>query len=234
MAKATEDPAYCPKSDEGVKSAVKPGALVVGLGKAGQKVAGLLRAELGKSRVPTESDNWEETKINHLIVVVECNPMNGDCCEAASKFMRQVRASDGYGVYSDIIGRKVGVLALGKMGKVSGASKVMDVLTKRGGCKPLLPKVGRADADTGSVANLDFVKDVRKAFDTLYPPPPAERPCCEAKQEPAAPQQSTPSSVVPPPTAPTAPAHDSKRSLTTLLVIAAAAAVLIGVTRRLR
>ena len=39
-------------------------------------------------------------------VVVECMSTNGAECEAAAKFMRQVRASDGYGTYSQIIKRQ--------------------------------------------------------------------------------------------------------------------------------
>eukprot|EP00966_Prymnesium_polylepis_P290813 6716487-Prymnesium_polylepis.1 len=58
--------------------------------------------------------------------------------------MRNVRSSDGYSVYSDIIGRQVAILALGKFGKVAGAAKVEDVLLKRGGCKRLVPKMGTA------------------------------------------------------------------------------------------
>jgi hypothetical protein len=54
------------------------------------------------------------------VVIVECSSINGECCEAANKFMRQVRASDGYSVYSDIIERKVAVIGLGAAGKVAG------------------------------------------------------------------------------------------------------------------
>ena len=107
----------CPKSDEGVRSAVKSGALVVGLGKAAGPIATLVRDALGDC-CTAKGDGWEESRTNHLVVVVECVPPTGDCCEAANKFMRTVRASDGYSVYSDIIERKVAVLAIGN--KVAG------------------------------------------------------------------------------------------------------------------
>ena len=172
--------AYCPKSDEGVKSAVKPGALVVGFGKAGEKVADKLRSAL--EGCVKASDDWEGTKVNHLVVVVECTG-TGDCCEAANKFMRQVRGSDGYGVYSNIIGRKVAVLGVGKNnGKVAGAAKVEENLLKRGGCKKLVPKIGRADPED-NFATLKWVVEVREALEaTMDHPPPADAKataCCE-------------------------------------------------------
>ena len=75
-------------SDEGVKSAVKPGALVVGFGKAAERVADKLRLALeGCVKVGDEyaMTDWEGTKVNHLVVVVECMEMNGDCCEASNR-----------------------------------------------------------------------------------------------------------------------------------------------------
>lgn len=229
---AAKDEAYCPKSDEGVKSAVKPGALVVGIGsKATVHIASLVREALGKFRVPTSSDDWEGSKVNHLVVVVECNAINGDCCEAANKFMRQVRGSDGYGVYSDIIKRHVAVLALGKMGKVAGASKVADVLAKRGGCKPMLPKPGRADADLTSIENLGWIKEVADALDALNPPPPPEcRGCEEVVNTPAveAPAPVEEQQAIAP-----SSSEKSSSSMPLLLVLSAAAAVLfVAVARR--
>ena len=60
-------PQYCPKSDEGVRSAVKQGALVVGFGKSALPVADSLRAALGYRACA--GDGWEESKVNHLVVV---------------------------------------------------------------------------------------------------------------------------------------------------------------------
>ena len=85
-------------------------AVVVGLGKSAVAVADALRAAL-KHRAQPGVD-WEESRVNHLVLVVECSPLNGDSCEAAQKFMRDVRKSDGYPVYSEIIGRKVAILAI--------------------------------------------------------------------------------------------------------------------------
>ena len=201
---------YCPKSDEGVKSAVKPGALVVGFGKAAERVADKLRLALeGCVQVSDEytMTDWEGSKVNHLVVVVECQPTNGDCCEAASKFMRQVRGSDGYSVYSNIIGRKVAVLGLGKMGKVAGASKVEENMLKRGGCKKLVPKVGRADLEpSDDLATLPWVKEVREALEaTMDHPPPSEaaaKPAEDAKPtECCAPTTENKESDVPEPPA---------------------------------
>ena len=160
-------------SDEGFKSAVKPGALVVGFGKAAERVADKLRSALeGCVKVGDEyaMTDWEGTKVNHLVVVVECFEMNGDCCEAANKFMRQVRASDGYPVYSEIIGRKVAVLGLGKMGKTAGAAKVEENMLKRGGCKKLVPKVGRADLEPSDLASQPWVKELREQLVATMPP----------------------------------------------------------------
>lgn len=156
----------CPKSDEGVRSAVKPGIVVVGFGKAAIPVADQLRDALKHRARP--GDNWEESQVNHLAVVVECSPMNGDCCEAANKFMRDVRKSDGYPVYSEIIGRKVAVLAIGKHGKVSGAAKVEEVLLKRGGCTRLLsaPSVGTLDS-AGDVSKLPWTAKVCASLDHI-------------------------------------------------------------------
>ena len=64
-------------ADKAVRSDVKPGAVVIGLGKQAEKVAQLVREALGHRAVA--SDDWEGTKVNHLIVVVDCMPMNGDC-----------------------------------------------------------------------------------------------------------------------------------------------------------
>lgn len=228
---AKDDPTYCPKSDEGVKSAVKPGALVCGIGKTAVPIAALVREALGKFRVPTNSDDWEGSKVNHLIVVVECNAMNGDCCEAANKFMREVRGSDGYGVYSDIIKRKVAILALGKMGKVAGASKVADVLAKRGGCKPMLPKPGRADADLTSVENLGWIKEVADALDALNPPPPptAAADCSGCGEEVKKPAPLDEQAALAPPSS----SDKSSSTMPLLLVLSAAAAVLlVAVARR--
>lgn len=252
------DPAYCPKSDEGVKSAVKSGAVVVGLGKAAAPVADLFRQTLGKHRVPTLNDNWEETKVNHLIVIVECSPMNGDCCDAAAKFCRQVRASDGYGVYSDIIQRQVAVLALGKMGKVSGATKVEDVLIKRGGCQKLVAKIGRADVGVKDANKITFIKEVADALDAMYGPPPADekdlapqaapqptpQPAPQPKPQPTpqpAPQQAPqpappPQAPSPPPQAPSPPAASSPASATggrmaTIAAVAVAAAIVVALVR---
>jgi len=170
-------PQYCPKSDEGVRSAVKQGALVVGFGKSAQPVCNALRAALGyRAR---EGDGWEETRVNHLVIVVECMPTNGDCCEAANKFMRDIRKSDGYPVYSEIIGRKVAVLGLGKMGKVSGAGKVEQVLLKRGGCACLIapPTIGTYAGDGSDVATLPWTRKVCDALAaTMDPPPPLPPP----------------------------------------------------------
>ena len=171
-------------SDEGFKSAVKPGALVVGFGKAAERVADKLRSALeGCVKVGDEyaMTDWEGTKVNHLVVVVECFEMNGDCCEAANKFMRQVRASDGYPVYSEIIGRKVAVLGLGKMGKTAGAAKVEENMLKRGGCKKLVPKVGRADLEpSDDLASQPWVKELREALEATMPPTEAAAKPAEA------------------------------------------------------
>ena len=166
---------YCPKSDEGVRSAVKQGALVIGLGKAALPVAESLRASLGyRAR---KGDGWEESRVHHLVVVVECMPMTGDCCEAAEKFMRDVRKSDGYPVYSEIIGRKVAVLALGKMGKVAGAAKVEEVLLKRGGCTRLsAPPSSGIVASHDAVATLEWTHTVSDALEATMDPPPHPSP----------------------------------------------------------
>ena len=58
-AAGTENAKYCPKSDEGVRSAVKEGALVIGLGKAAAAVADVVRESLGQCAKP--GDNWEVT-----------------------------------------------------------------------------------------------------------------------------------------------------------------------------
>jgi len=169
---AMRDTSDCPKSDEGIKSAVKQGAIVCGIGKPAVKLATSLRDALGR-RCHSSSDDWEGSKVNHLVIIVECMPMNGDCCEAANKFMRQVRASDGYGVYSNIIGRQVAILALGKMGKVSGAAKVEDTLLKRGGCKRLVPRIGVCPAE-GPIPAA-WLAEISAALDaTMSPAPPPE------------------------------------------------------------
>ena len=145
---------------------VKAGAVVVGLGKSAVAVADALRAAL-KHRAQPGVD-WEESRVNHLVLVVECSPLNGDSCEAAQKFMRDVRKSDGYPVYSEIIGRKVAILAIGKQGKVPGAAKVEEVLLKRGGCARLLstPGVGCTTANA-NVASLPWVSKVCEALDKI-------------------------------------------------------------------
>lgn len=165
------DPIYCPKSDEGVKKAVKQGCLVVGLGsKATADVADRLRDALAHRARP--GDGWEESKVLHLVLVVECSAINGDCDQAALKFMRQVRSSDGYGTYSEIIGRRVAVLALGKMGKVAGASKVEETLLKRGGCQRLV-KLGRAEIPVEDVADLAWTRELCEALDATMDLPKA-------------------------------------------------------------
>ena len=174
---------YCPKSDDAVKSAVKSGCIVVGIGKAANPVADQLRTALGARARP--GDGWEESRVNHLVLVVECMPTTGDCCEAANKFMRQVRASDGYGTYSQIIKRKVAILALGKAGKVSGASKVEDNMLKRGGCTRLVP-IGRADVPVGDISALPWTRQVCDALDATMPTPPAPQPAAPLEAAPAA------------------------------------------------
>ena len=142
--------------------------------------------------------------VNHLVVVVECTGA-GDCCEAANKFMRQVRGSDGYGVYSNIIGRKVAVLGLGKMGKTTGACKVEENLLKRGGCKKLVPKVGRADMEpSGDLATLPWVVEVREALEATMDHPPPTTECCA----PGAASKQQGGVVASPPAAAAAPAAD--------------------------
>jgi hypothetical protein len=181
---------YCPKSDKGVRSAVKQGALVIGLGKAALPVAESLRATLG-SRA-RKGEGWEESRVHHLVVVVECMPMTGDCCEAAEKFMRDVRKSDGYPVYSEIIGRKVAVLALGKMGKVAGAAKVEEVLLKRGGCTRLIapPSIGTV-ASQDAVATLEWTHTVSDALEATMDPPPPPSPPPPPPPPPAPPDETS-------------------------------------------
>ena len=234
-----DTPAYCPKSDEGVRSAVKQGALVVGLGKAAQPVAAKLREALAH-RCTTKSDDWEVSKVNHLVVVVECGP-SGDCCEAAAKFQRNVRASDGYSVYSDIIQRKVAVLGLGKAsGK--GAAKVEEVLLKRGGCKRLLGPAGAlgalpADAD---VAALPWTQKVSAALEaTMDPPPPKPAPVPATPAPPPAeePAKATPvteqPAQPPPPSVGGCPYALPSISPTVVVAVAAAAAlVFVAFARR--
>ena len=191
---AKNEQIYCPKSDEGVKSAVKQGAVVVGLGKAAVPVADQLRVALGyRAR---KGDGWEESKVNHLVIVVECVPTSGEVCEAANKFMRQVRASDGYGVYSDIIKRQVAILALGKMGKTSGAAKLEETLMKRGGCKRLVPKIGRADLPpTSDVGTLPWTRDVCEALSATMDPEPEPQVCASVPSPVPVPVE--PAAVVP-------------------------------------
>lgn len=194
MATTRED-IYCPKSDEGVKSAVKQGCLVVGLGKAAVPVADKLRSVLAHRARP--GDNWEESRTNHLVVVVECMPTTGAECEAAAKFMRQVRGSDGYGTYSQIIKRRVAVLALGKAGKVAGASKVEDNSIKRGGCKRMLPT---GQLDPGSdVAALSWTRDLCGAMDDLMDPLPSMPSAAASTASPQAPQAATQPQAAQPP-----------------------------------
>ena len=211
----SDPPVYCPKSDEGVKSAVKQGALVVGLGKAAQPVAAKLREALAH-RCTTKSDDWEMSKVNHLVVVVDCGP-SGDCCEAATKFMRNVRASDGYCVYSDIIQRKVAVLGLGKASGKSTA-KVEEVLLKRGGCKRLL-SVGAigalpAGADVAALPWTQKVSDTLEA--TMDPPKPVPAPATAPAPAPApATPVPAPAPAVPVPApAPAAPVPASAKEPT--------------------
>lgn len=91
--------------------------------------------------------------------------MNGDCCEAAQKFMRQLRASDGYSTYAAIIGRKVAVVGLGKLGRTGGAAKVEEVCLRRGGCTRLAP-IGRAEI---GALSAPWLNDVCKALDEDAP-----------------------------------------------------------------
>ena len=237
MATRGED-IYCPKSDEGVKSAVKQGCLVVGLGKAAIPVADKLRSTLAHRA--RSGDNWEESRTNHLVVVVECMSTGAEC-EAAAKFMRQVRGSDGYGTYSQIIKRRVAVLALGKAGKVAGASKVEDNTIKRGGCTRMLP-IGRMDPGSNVVA-LPWTHDLCTAMDALMDPPPSIAPAAAstAQVAPAAqpvtqPQAAQPPAVTAESVAAAPPARkpvieDGRRPATGVpfLVAMAVAVVVIGV-----
>ena len=224
----------CPKSDEGVKSAVKQGAIVVGFGKAAVPVADQLREILGHRA--KKGDDWEGSKVNHLVVVVECVAMTGDCCEAATKFMRQVRGSDGYGVYSDIIGRKVALLALGKMGKVNGAAKVEETLMKRGGCTRLVAKIGRADVAPANLDALPWTREVCEALDATMDAPESPPPPPQAASIPVAPLE--PAKVEPPaqvePSTKAEPVHvqpvDTNVETARGAVIALAAAALLLLT----
>ena len=239
MSATKSDPAYCPKSDEGVKSAVKQGALVVGLGKAAQPVAAKLREALAH-RCSTKSDDWEVSKVNHLVVVVECGP-SGDCCDAATKFQRNVRASDGYSVYSDIIQRKVAVLGLGKA-SAKGAAKVEEVLMKRGGCKRLLSvPVGAVGAlpDGADVATLPWTQKVSAALDETMDPPPKQAPATTSSAPPPAedsakamPAMELPAQVSPPPPPSAAPSTSSITPTAVVAVAAAAALVFFALARR--
>ena len=188
--------APCPKSDEGVRSAVKSGAIVVPLGKSVQPVADAVRDAIG--RHAKAGDDWEYTKVLHLIVVVECTS-NGDCCEAGTKFMRAVRGSDGYGTYSDIIGRRCAVLAIGKLGKTAGAGKVEEVLLKRGGCKSLV-KIGRADP--GASLPGPWLENVMKELEVDFPEnaaavPAEAAPAAEAAVPPKGPSVPLPAAAKP-------------------------------------
>lgn len=147
-----------------------------------------------------------------LIVVVECSP-SGDCVEAANKFMRDIRKSDGYPVYSEIISRRVAVLALGKPGKVAGASKVEEVLLKRGGCTRMLalPSVG-CISPGADVSTLTWTAKVASALDAItaethggwpdeQPTPPLATPAAVQK---AAQPTTTPPAASPQPAIPAA------------------------------
>jgi len=171
------DKKVCPKSDEGVRSAVRNGVCVVGLGKQAKPVAKLLREALGR-HAPSADEEWEESRVNHLVLVVECT-VAGVCCEEANAFMRAVRRSDGYGVYSEIIGRQVAILGLGQATRLTGPATVEEVLCKRGGCKRLLAPGRATGTEAADLASLPWVGDMRSALDTMYPeeaPPPAA-PC---------------------------------------------------------
>ena len=50
----------CPKSDEGVRAAVKPGAIVIGLGSGATHIANQVRAALG--RCAAAGEDWEEAR----------------------------------------------------------------------------------------------------------------------------------------------------------------------------
>ena len=218
---------YCPKSDEGVRSAVKQGALVIGLGKAALPVAESLRASLGyRAR---KGDGWEESRVHHLVVVVECMPMTGDCCEAAEKFMRDVRKSDGYPVYSEIIGRKVAVLALGKMDKVAGAAKVEEVLLKRGGCTRLIapPSIGTV-ATQDAVAALEWMRAVSDALEATMDPPPHPSPPPPPPPPPPPLPPPPPTEAVPKPPAPPVSHADSAPSASQSVVAIVTAAVVVA------
>jgi len=116
-------------ADESIKQAVKSGAIVVGLGRAAGPAADALREALGAHARECADDDWEASRVNHLCLVVECGP-TGACCEAAEKFMREVRRSDGYSVYSEIIRRRVAVLALGRC-CLSHDTRLCSSLTRR-------------------------------------------------------------------------------------------------------
>mmetsp|Transcript_23689 Transcript_23689/g.75823 ORF Transcript_23689/g.75823 Transcript_23689/m.75823 type:complete len:169 (-) Transcript_23689:130-636(-) len=158
-------------ADESIKQAVKSGAIVVGLGRAAGPAADALHEALGAHARECADDDWEASRVNHLCLVVECGP-TGACCEAAEKFMREVRRSDGYSVYSEIIRRRVAVLALGRPGAVAGAGKVEEALLKRGGCTRLLPppSIGTVESASG-VAALPWTRKAVEALAALAPQP---------------------------------------------------------------
>jgi len=142
---------------------------VTAVGQAATPIACQVRSCLGHRAASADDDDWEESKVNHLVVVVECLP-NGDCCEAANKFMRKVRASDGYAVYSEIIGRKVAILGVAKSNKVTGAAKLEEVLLKRGGCMRLI-RVGCAQLEPApDVPSLAWMRELNAALDALITP----------------------------------------------------------------
>jgi hypothetical protein len=205
----------CPKSDEGVRADVVPGALVVPLGHV-IPIADAVRLALGQHAL--SGVEWEESKVRDLVVIVECNETNGDVCEAGQKFMREVRRSDGYPIYSEIIGRRVAVLGVGKLGRTSGAAKVEEVLLKRGGCSRLA-KVGRANPGALSATWLSDVQAALTPCATSAQTPanePSQRRAhqstamAEASQEQTT-HQSSPAQTSAAPAAPPAPARSRRK-----------------------
>lgn len=234
-------PPVCPKSDSAVRQAVKPGAIVVPLGRSAVTTADAIRNALAHRAKP--GTDWEESRVLHLILVVECTA-TGECCEAAQKFMRQLRASDGYATYAAIIGRKVSVVGLGKLGRTGGAAKVEEVCLRRGGCTRLAP-IGRAEV---GALSAPWLNDVIKALDAdASDGTPESDPASSSSAQPAAvaaqpaapPVEAgakAPSPASEHPATPCGEARDSPRiiSPTAALVVVALAVTGVLVLARLR